>query len=285
MDSQLTIKDIIGRKLPPVPWTEGEKIPWNEPRFSRRMLKEHLSQEHDWASRRWVIIDKHVKWIAQDLLNRRPGKVLDLGCGPGFYASRLTRAGCQCKGIDFSPAVIEYAIAQAETMPSKPEYVLDDIKTAEYGGDFDLVMLLFGEFNVFSPENIANIMQKSFTALKPGGILLIEPSTFEYVKNVGTKCTYWSGGVSGLFSDSPHLVLKEAFWIEKQSVAVERVYIIDAETAEVTRCSSSIQAYKPNELREMLSHAGFTDIKKYDTLGNTGREALAGFFAVTARKP
>lgn len=285
MDNQLTIKDIIARKIPPVPWAEGEKIPWHEPRFSNRMLKEHLSQEHDWASRRWVIIDKHVKWIYQDLLNRRPAKVLDLGCGPGFYTSRLTKAGCQCKGIDFSPAVIEYAVAQAENMPSKPEYVLDDIKTAEYGSDFDLVMLLFGEFNVFSPENIANILQKSFNALKPGGMLLIEPSTFEYVKNVGTKCTYWSGGVSGLFSDSPHLVLKEAFWIEKRSVAVERVYIIDAETAEVTRCSSSIQAYKPNELREMLSLAGFTDVKKYDTLGNTGREALAGFFAVTARKP
>jgi SAM-dependent methyltransferase len=285
MDSQLTIKDIIGRKLPPEPWAEGEKIPWNEPRFSRRMLKEHLSQDHDWASRRSFIIDKHVKWIFQDLLNRRSGRVLDLGCGPGFYTSRLAKAGCECKGIDFSPAAIEYAIAQAEAMPAKPEYVLDDIKTAEYGSDFDLVMLLFGEFNVFSPENTASILQKSFNALKPGGILLIEPSTVEYVKNVGTKGTFWSGGVSGLFSDSPHLVLKEAFWIEKQNVAVERVYIIDAQTAEVIRCSSSIRAYKPNELREMLLHAGFADIKKYETMGNTGRDALPGFFAISARRP
>jgi len=285
MEKNLALKDIIGRKIPPVPWAEGEKIPWDDQRFSRRMLQEHLSQDHDWGSRRFSIINRHVKWIFQYLLNKRSGRILDLGCGPGLYTFRLAAIGCECKGIDFSPASIEYAIAQAGTMQVKPDYVLDNIKTAEYGSDFDLVMLLFGEFNVFSPEDAAKILEKSFNALKPGGILLLEPSTMEYVKNVGTKGLFWSGGVSGLFSDSPHLVLKETFWLEKQHVAVERVFIVDAETAEVTRCSTSIQAYKLNDLRDMFLQAGFTDIKKYDTLADTGRDALPGFFALTARKP
>ncbi|MEI8248531.1 MAG: methyltransferase domain-containing protein [Lentisphaerota bacterium] len=285
MERHLAIKDIIGRKLPPAPWSEGEKIPWDEPRFSRRMLQEHLSQDHDWASRRFSIINRHAKWIFQYLLNSRPGRILDLGCGPGLYTFRLAAIGCECKGIDFSPASIEYAIAQTGTMEFKTNYVLDNIKTAEYGSDFDLVMLLFGEFNVFSPEDAAKILEKSFNALKSGGILLIEPSTLEYVKTVGTKGMFWSGGVSGLFSDSPHLVLKETFWLEKQHVAVERVFIVDAVTAEVTRCSTSIQAYKLSELKEMFLRAGFTDIRKYDTLADTGRDALPGFFALTARKP
>jgi SAM-dependent methyltransferase len=285
MENHLAIKDIIGRKLPPVPWTEGEKIPWDEARFSRRMLQEHLSQDHDWASRRFSIIDRHIKWIFQNLLDKQPGKILDLGCGPGLYTFRLAATGCECKGIDFSPASIEYAIAQAGTAQIKPDYVLGNIKTVEYGCDFDLVMLLFGEFNVFSPEDATKILEKSFNALKPGGILLIEPSAFEYVKTVGTKGLFWSGGVSGLFSDSPHLVLKETFWIEKQRVAVERVFIIDAGTAEVTRCSTSIQAYKLDDLKAMCLRAGFTDVRKYDTLADTGRDALAGFFALTAVKP
>lgn len=29
---------------------EESKIPWDEPAFSQRMLENHLSQEHDWAS-------------------------------------------------------------------------------------------------------------------------------------------------------------------------------------------------------------------------------------------
>ncbi|EOI1394309.1 hypothetical protein ACMGOD_005528 [Klebsiella oxytoca] len=31
---------------------EESKIPWDEPAFSQRMLANHLSQDHDWASRR-----------------------------------------------------------------------------------------------------------------------------------------------------------------------------------------------------------------------------------------
>ena len=56
----MTLLNLIHRTPVPEPWDEGEKIPWNEPGFSARMLKEHLSQDHDWASRRFVKIDAHV---------------------------------------------------------------------------------------------------------------------------------------------------------------------------------------------------------------------------------
>ena len=49
---KITLTDLIQRDIAPKPWAEGEKIPWNDPEFSRRMLKEHLSQKHDAASRR-----------------------------------------------------------------------------------------------------------------------------------------------------------------------------------------------------------------------------------------
>ena len=48
----MNLMDVIDRESPPVPWAEGEKIPWSDPAFSQRMLQEHLSQEHDAASRR-----------------------------------------------------------------------------------------------------------------------------------------------------------------------------------------------------------------------------------------
>ena len=41
--------DLIRREAAPEPWAEGEKIPWDDPGFSRRMLEEHLSQAHDAA--------------------------------------------------------------------------------------------------------------------------------------------------------------------------------------------------------------------------------------------
>jgi hypothetical protein len=46
----MTLLSLIERTLPPIAWQEGDNISWNDPGFSQHMLKEHLSQGHDWAS-------------------------------------------------------------------------------------------------------------------------------------------------------------------------------------------------------------------------------------------
>lgn len=50
------------------------------------------------------------KWI--ELINRylkinKGMKVLDLGCGPGFFSVMLTNYGCQVIGIDYSDKMLE----------------------------------------------------------------------------------------------------------------------------------------------------------------------------------
>lgn len=125
--------DIIHRQSNPQPWSEGEKIPWNDPAFSKRMLKEHLSQAHDAASRRSETIDAQVDWIHQVVLKGRPSRILDLGCGPGLYTSRLADLGHSCTGIDFSPASIAYAKEQATARNLHCLYTEADIRSAEYG--------------------------------------------------------------------------------------------------------------------------------------------------------
>ena len=67
-------------------WRGAYKIPWDNPDFSGRMLAEHLSQDHDLASRRIEWIDRQVAWIHDELLGGRAARILDLGCGPGFYS-------------------------------------------------------------------------------------------------------------------------------------------------------------------------------------------------------
>jgi hypothetical protein len=51
------ILDIVERQPEPTPWSEGDNIPWDDPGFSDRMLAEHLSQDHDLASRKSETID------------------------------------------------------------------------------------------------------------------------------------------------------------------------------------------------------------------------------------
>jgi SAM-dependent methyltransferase len=108
--------------LPPEPWSEGRTIPWDEPGFSRRMLAQHLSQEHDGASRRQELIDRHVHLITGAALGQAHSLVLDLGCGPGFYSHRLAAMGHDCFGIDFAPAAIEYARQEAAARSLEPAW-------------------------------------------------------------------------------------------------------------------------------------------------------------------
>ncbi|MBN1877774.1 MAG: class I SAM-dependent methyltransferase [Anaerolineae bacterium] len=276
----MNLFDMIDRTKIPEPWSEGEKIPWNEPGFSERMLKEHLSQEHDAASRRFEHIDAHVDWIHRDLLGERPARVLDLGCGPGLYTSRLVRLGHTCKGIDFSPASIAYARAEAKRNGLDCTYVQGDIRTTGYGADFDLVMFIYGELNAFRPEGAGTILRKACDALTGGGVLLLEVSGFEALEKWGKSGSSWYTSPTGLFSERPHLYLEETFWDAEQNVVTRRFYIVDAESGEVTPHAMGTQAYTNEEYHRLLERYGFTDIVFLPPLPGG-----AGLFPIVARKP
>ena len=258
----MNLADLIARK-PPNPGESGEKIPWNEPDFSRRMLESHLSQDHDWASRRHEIIDRHVQLIAERLPQcfSERARILDLGCGPGFYTQRLSQYGFECIGVDFSPASINYARKQATESGMKIEYVLSDIRNFMPNGVFDGVLLTFGEFNVFHKNDAVTILRKVSDCLKNDGFLLLESHTFDAVKCIGLAPATWQANESGVFSDTPHLCLQENFWDEGIAMATTRYYIIDAETSAIRKYGSSMKAYTDEEYRRMLHDAGFTNVE------------------------
>ena len=278
----MNLIDIVKRKTLPEPWSEGEKIPWNEPEFSKRMLKYHLDQDHDLASRRFSIIDKHIKFL--DDLAGRPSKVLDLGCGPGFYTSRLTSLGYKCKGIDFSPASIEYAKEQASKAGQDIDYVTEDIRTAEYGEGYGLTMMIYGEFNVFKKEDIKAVLKKAYDSLDEGGVFIAEPHRFETIKSVGEEATSWYSSESMLFSDEPHLALMECFWVEEHSVTINRYFIVDAVSGEVTLHASTMQAYTNDEYEELLRQVGFREIEFYDSLTGEAVDEKEHFMVIVGRK-
>lgn len=276
--------EIIHRQANPKPWSEGEKIAWNDPDFSKRMLTEHLSQAHDAASRRFEIIDKQVDWIHHFILNRQTSRILDLGCGPGLYTERLARLGHACVGIDFSPASIEYARTQAKATDLTCQYYCEDIRNADYANEYDLVMSIFGELNVFRPEEAKAILVKSYDALAPGGYLLLEPHTFEKVAELGKQPPSWHSTEKGLFGEKPYLYLQENIWDEVAEVAIQRYYIIDAATGETAYHSSSTQAYTNAEYRSLLTDCGFTEVDFYDSMSQNGEYIQRGLTIILARK-
>ena len=278
----MNLRDILQRNMDLQPWVEGERVPWDDPAFSERVLAEHLAQENDAASRPAAKIKKHVDWMHRQLLAEKPASILDLGCGPGLYTARLAKLGHTCVGIDFAPAAIQYAIKHA---PARCSYHLADIRSAEYGGDYDLVIFIFGALNLSRPEDARLVLKKAWAALKPGGTLLLEASSLDAVDQIGNQPSMWYSAESGLFSDRAHLCLMETFWDEEQSVATERFFIVDAETGQVTHHAASTQGYDEDQLERLLEETDYSEITFLPSLTGKPEKTANDFLVITARKP
>jgi SAM-dependent methyltransferase len=278
----MELHELIQRHKPE-PWAEADNLPWNDPEFSQRMLKEHLDQSHDAASRRFDTISRHVQFIHNYVLHNHPGRILDLGCGPGLYTERLTRLGHTCHGIDFSPASIDYARHAAAKENLRCTYTLADVREADFGRGYNLAMMLFGEFNTFRPEHAQLIVEKAFTALDPGGQLLLETSPAAHIRRMGQEPPCWYTSEGGLFDPGSHLVLNESFWDQAQQAATTRWYVV-AESVPIRRYAASYQAYSDSKFHQLLGSCGFQQVQFRPSLLGEGLPA-PDFIVVLATKP
>lgn len=258
----MNINKLISQHLPIRLSPNESKIPWNDADFSQRMLENHLSQEHDWASRKLAVIERQVDWLCSQLA---PGaKVLDLGCGPGFYTQLLAKRGFCCTGVDFSPASIAYAQQQAQAAGLDIDYQLLDVRSYRPTKKFDFIMMTFGELNVFSTADAKSLLKHCANWLTPNGKLLVEVHSFDEVKRQGQAEPSWQRHSQGLFLDAPHLLLTEHAWDEALQTSSTLFWVIE-ENGKVTRFGSRMQAWQDGEYLQLLNECGFNKIQRIDT--------------------
>ncbi|WP_147820345.1 class I SAM-dependent methyltransferase [Salidesulfovibrio onnuriiensis] len=241
-------------------WDGAYKIPWNEPGFSARMLEIHLSQETDLASRKLETIKKQAKWLKDNALRDEVSRILDLGCGPGLYADHFARDRHIYRGIDFSPASIAHARKQTG-FPALCEFSEGDVTTTDFGEGYDLAMMIYGELNVFSPDQCRDILARAHAALNTGGTLALELHTVDAVKAAGTAPASWHKADSGLFSPRPYICLQENHWNGEHAVAVQYFHVLDAANGSAATMRSTTKAWSDDELEALLSAAGFRDMR------------------------
>lgn len=108
-----------------------------------------------------------VSYVDRGLI--KPGKALDLGCGPGRNSLYLAAAGFEVDAIDLSPAAIEWARQRADEAGADIRFLCGNAFTLpELTGPYDLVYDS-GCFHHLPPHRRISHLALLGRVLAPGG--------------------------------------------------------------------------------------------------------------------
>ena len=93
----------------------------------------------------------------------------------------------------------------------------------------------------------------------------------------------WYTAAQSVFSDEPHICLRECFWSAPDRVAIERYFVIPLGSDEVETYVSTTQAYSEREYGSVLREAGFGEVRRYASLAGDEPGAEPGLFVLVAR--
>ncbi|EEM16745.1 class I SAM-dependent methyltransferase [Bacillus pseudomycoides] len=112
-----------------------------------------------------------VNYFEKKLLN--PGKVLELGCGPGRNAIYFAEKGCLVDAVDLSQESIQWATERAKEKNVNINFIYNNIFDLQIEeGTYDIVYDS-GCFHHIAPHRRMSYINLVKKALKPGGYFAI----------------------------------------------------------------------------------------------------------------
>ncbi|MBC8094276.1 MAG: class I SAM-dependent methyltransferase [Akkermansiaceae bacterium] len=94
-------------------------------------------------------------------------RVLDVGCGSGFFLDQARGVGCETSGLELNTAAAEKARAKGHRVFSR---LLHELNRDETGGGYDLITLFQVLEHVSQP---VSVMKDAARFLNPGGIIVV----------------------------------------------------------------------------------------------------------------
>ena len=240
----------------PAPFTPGEALFWDDPHISAQMLQVHLNPDIDVASRKAETIDRSVQWLIERLELKPGDAILDLGCGPGLYASRFARARFQVTGVDYSHRSIAYASNYASENKLNICYRYQNYLELQDEDLYDAAVLIYGDFCPLNPEQRSKLLRNIHRALKPNGKFVLDVTTRAHRKKHGVR-NGWHVAESGFWKPGTHLVLEDGFDYPEQSIWLDQFIVVEAD-AKVFVYRNWFQDYTPESITVELARGGFS---------------------------
>ena len=277
----LSINELIQLQKPPAVFTPGESEFWTDAYIATQMLAAHLDPTTDVASRRPETIQRTVEWIVEILGLKQGDSVLDLGCGPGLYASRFAEAGLAVTGVDFSQNSIRYAQDSAQKKGLAVSYRCQNYLELDEQNRYDAVLLIFGDYCPLNPQQRRRLLENVRRALKPGGAFVLDVSMPNIHKPTEGR-NNWYAVDKGFWRPTPHLVLEQHFGYPGD-VYLDQYIVIEAEGKQ-TVYRNWFQDFTAQRIRAEMEENGFAVASLWGDLSGSAYQAEGDWIGVVARR-
>lgn len=265
----------------PVPFSMyTADVLWTDEHVSQKMLEYHLNPGVDLASRRHDFIDRSAAWMVERFGLDRGAAVVDLGCGPGLYTSRLAAAGADVTGVDFSKGSLEHARSEAARLDLDIDYAQADYLRYETDARFDLVSLIFCDFCALSPDRRAALLDRVRGLLKPRGALFMDVCSLAAFDRWKESTAFGRRFMSGFWSDSDYFGFRISFKYEAESVTLDKYVVV--EPPRTWEVYNWLQYFGVESLEYELRSAGFRMEEVYSDVAGAAYDERADQFAVVA---
>lgn len=203
----MPVNQIIHYFNEPKQYEKSEREFWLDPYISKQLLKAHLDQTNDGASRKLSVIDRSVDWLNEVVPAVDFKKVIDLGCGPGLYAERLAKKGYEVTAIDFSKNSIDYARSVAKEQNLAIDYRCESYLSWKEQDQYDLALLIYCDYGALSSEDRKLLLKNIHASLKKGGKLVLDVFSLQRLTDFQSENSWKLYESDSFWSSGKHAVI------------------------------------------------------------------------------
>jgi SAM-dependent methyltransferase len=262
-------------------YEEGDANIWSNSHVREQLLKAHLDQHSDAASRKPRTIKATVDWILHN--HSAPGSLIDLGCGPGLYCREFAARGWKVLGVDINESAIDYATRTSESSGLPARYLKQSYLEKMDVGSFDLATCIYCDFGALTKKQQEVFLQHARELLNPDGVLVFDVFGPGISRTKTEGRTWTRESAKGFWSESPCYVLSECQHFPDEQIWGQK-HIVIPDTGNPLTYVLWDHYFNTEQLTSLLLSAGFSVIETRTDIVQESNFTSEDVLFVRARK-